>query len=66
MKAHYQRAYRDLASHYLRKEDAGNYLHRYVVREEGVYLPRDELVREFVEHYYERYQEIGQETVVLA
>jgi len=66
MKAHYQRAYRDLASHYLRKEDAGNYLHRYVVREEGIYLPRDELVREFVEHYYERYQEIGQETVVLA
>ncbi|MEA3456583.1 MAG: invasion protein CiaB [Campylobacterota bacterium] len=65
MKAHYQRAYRDLASHYLRKEDAGNYLHRYVVREEGVYLPNDELVREFVEHYYSRYQEIGQETMVL-
>ena len=66
MKAHYQRAYRDLASHYLRKEDAGNYLHRYVTKKEGVYLPKDELVREFVEHYYERYQEIGQETVVLA
>lgn len=65
MKAHYQRAYRDLASHYLRKKDAGNYLHRYVVKEEGVYLPRDELVREFVEHYYRRYQEIGQETIVL-
>jgi len=65
MKAHYQAAYRNLASHYLRKEDAGNYLHRYVVREEGVYLPRDELVREFVEHYYGRYQEIGQETMVL-
>ena len=66
MKAHYQGAYRDLVSHYLRKEDAGNYLHRYAVREEGVYLPKDDLVREFVEHYYERYQEIGQETVVLA
>ena len=65
MKAHYQRAYRDLALHYLRKEDAGNYLHRYVVREKGVYLPKDELVREFVEHYYGRYQEIGQETMVL-
>ena len=65
MKAHYQGAYRDLASHYLRKEDAGNYLHRYLVREEGIYLPRDELVREFVEHYYKRYQEIGQETMVL-
>jgi len=65
MKAHYQAAYRDLASHYLRQEDAGNYLYRYVIKKEGVYLPRDELVREFVEHYYHRYQEIGQETVVL-
>ena len=65
MKARYQSAYRDLASHYLRREDAGNYLHRYVTRKEGVYLPRDELVREFVEHYYRRYREIGQETVVL-
>ncbi len=65
MKAHYQAAYQNLASHYLRKEDAGNYLHRYVLKEEGVYLPKDELVREFVEHYYSRYQEIGQETVVL-
>ena len=66
MKAHYQRAYRDLASHYLRKEDAGNYLHRYVVRKEGIYLPKDELVQEFVEHYYSRYQKIGQETIALA
>ena len=65
MKAHYQAAYRDLASHYLRREDAGNYLYRYVIKKEGIYLPRDELVREFVEHYYRRYQEIGQETVVL-
>ncbi|HHD73067.1 MAG TPA: invasion protein [Epsilonproteobacteria bacterium] len=66
MKAHYQAAYRDLASHYLRQEDAGNYLYRYVIKKEGIYLPRDELVREFVEHYYRRYREIGQETVVLA
>ena len=65
MKARYQSAYRELASHYLRKEDAGNYLHRYVIRKGSAYLPKDELVREFVEHYYRRYQEIGQETVVL-
>ena len=65
MKARYQAAYRDLVSHYLRKEDAGSYLHRYVIKKEGHYLPGDELVREFVEHYYRRYREIGQETVVL-
>jgi hypothetical protein len=66
MKAHYQAAYRDLASHYLRREDAGSYLYRYVIKKEGIYLPKDELVREFVEHYYRRYQEIGQETVQLS
>ena len=62
MKALYQTAYRDLALHYLHKDDAGKYLHRYVVKKDAFYLPRDELVREFVEHYYRRYQEIGQET----
>ncbi len=62
MKVYYQAAYRDLALHYLRKEDAANYLNRYVVRKEGSYLPKDELVREFVERYYSRYEEIGQQT----
>jgi len=62
MKVYYQAAYRDLALHYLRKEDAANYLNRYVVRKEGAYLPKDELVREFVERYYSRYEEIGQQT----
>jgi hypothetical protein len=65
MKARYQEAYRELASHYLRMADAGGYLNRFVVKEKGIYLPKDELVREFVEHYYRRYQEIGQETVRL-
>jgi len=65
MKALYQSAYRDLAIHYLRKEDAAAYLYRFVEKAEGVYLPKDELVREFVEHYYRRYREIGQETMSL-
>ena len=65
MKALYQSSYRDLAIHYLRKEDAGEYLYRFVEKTEGVYLPKDELVREFVEQYYRRYREIGQETVQL-
>ena len=65
MKALYQEAYRDLASHYLRKVDAGSYLYRFVTKEKGVYLPKDALVREFVEQYYKRYKEIGQETISL-
>lgn len=65
MKVRYHEAYRELALHYMRKNDAGGYLYRYVVKENGVYLPKDELVREFVEHYYERYRQIGQATVRL-
>lgn len=65
MKLRYKEVYRALASHYLRMADAGSYLNRFVVKEKGAYLPKDELVREFVEHYYRRYQEIGQETMVL-
>jgi len=65
MKALYQEAYRELASHYLRKVDAASYLHRFVDKEKGVYLPKDTLVREFVEQYYKRYKEIGQETITL-
>jgi len=63
MKEHYTRAYRELAEHYLAKKDAGEYLNRYAVKEEGVYLPRTQAVRDFVERYYARYQAIGQQTV---
>lgn len=66
MKAHYQAAYRDLALYYLHKEDAASYLYRYVMKKDGIYLPKDELVYDFVEHYYARYKEIGQETMELS
>ncbi|MEA3490724.1 MAG: invasion protein CiaB [Campylobacterota bacterium] len=65
MKAYYQTAYKALVSHYLRRADAATYLYQYVVKEDGIYLPKDELVREFVEYYYKRYKEIGQESVEL-
>jgi hypothetical protein len=65
MKEHYTRAYRELAEHYLAKKDAGEYLSRYTVKEEGVYLPKTQAVRDFVERYYARYQAIGQQTVDL-
>jgi len=35
------------------------------VKDEGVYLPKDEKIKSFVEHYYARYKEIGQQTVTL-
>jgi hypothetical protein len=63
MKERYRDAYRELAQHYLAKEDAAAYLNRFARKSEGVYLPVNEEIRAFVEHYYARYKEIGQQTV---
>jgi len=63
MKTAYIDAYETLAQTYLAKEDAGIYLGRYAQKIDGVYLPTDNKVREFVEYYYTRYKEIGQQTI---
>ncbi|MDQ7085468.1 MAG: invasion protein CiaB [Sulfurovum sp.] len=63
MKAGYQSAYQDLAENYLAKVDAQQYLGQYTQKEAGVYLPKNTKIRAFVEHYYARYKEIGQQTV---
>ncbi len=65
MKEAYISAYKNLAQTYLRKIDANIYLERYTIREDGVYLPRNENIREFVEYYYARYKKIGQKTINL-
>ena len=48
---------------YLPKKDAGAFLERYVQKEEGVWHPKAPAVREFVDHYWNRYLQIGQETM---
>jgi len=63
MKRVYQEAYAKLAQSYLSKEDASIYLSSYTIKEGGIYLPIKDDIREFVEYYYERYKEIGQQTV---
>ena len=65
MKEAYISAYKDLAKNYLAKADASRYLEQYTVKNEGIYLPENEKVKSFVEHYYTRYKEIGQQTVSL-
>jgi hypothetical protein len=60
MKIAYTEAYETLASHYLDAIDAEEYLSRYATKENGIYLPVNPEVRRFVEHYYARYQAIGQ------
>jgi len=66
MKKTYQNAYRNLAENYLSKVDASAYLSTYASKEKGVYLPVKEEIKSFVEHYYARYKEIGQQTIVLS
>ncbi|RRS31849.1 MAG: invasion protein [Epsilonproteobacteria bacterium (ex Lamellibrachia satsuma)] len=65
MKEVYQAAYKNLAAYYLDKKDANTYLSQYALKEEGVYLPVKKEIKDFVEHYYSRYQEIGQQTTAL-
>ncbi len=66
MKETYQNAYKNLAENYLSKVDANTYLSIYANKENGVYLPVKKEIRSFVEHYYSRYKEIGQQTIVLS
>ncbi len=65
MRMQYIKTYEKLAKHYLAKKDAYIYLSDYVTRYNGVYLPIKEQIHKFVEHYYARYKEIGQETITL-
>ena len=65
MKTAYIETYEDLAKTYLDKIDANSYLSKYVIKENGIFLPLKEDIRTFVEHYYARYKEIGQQTVTL-
>jgi len=60
MKKAYQEAYQSLAQHYIDREDASIYLAQYTEKKEGVYLPSDAEIFNFVESYYARYKTVGQ------
>ncbi|TQV62811.1 MAG: invasion protein CiaB [Sulfurovum sp.] len=59
MKQCYKEVYKALSMHYLAKEDANICLSHYATKKDNVYLPVQKEVKEFVEHYYRRYKEIG-------
>ncbi|NPA30105.1 MAG: invasion protein CiaB [Epsilonproteobacteria bacterium] len=48
---------------YLPKEDATGYLNTYAQKENGVWHAKNRSVRAFVDHYWNRYRKIGQETM---
>jgi len=65
MKRVYQNSYKYLAQNYIDRLDADVYLSKYIKRVNGIYLPKRDTVLKFVEKYYSRYKEIGQQIYTL-
>jgi virulence-associated protein VapD len=60
MKKAYKEAYQTLAQHYIDREDASLYLAKYTLKKEGVYLPSNMNIANFVEGFYAKYKILGQ------
>ena len=60
LKAWYLDIYKQLAKIYLQKQDSKEFLQQFIIKKH-TYLPKDEKVRKFVEHYYNLYKNIGRE-----
>ncbi len=61
LKQWYEKTYTDLAKHYLDKKDATSFLERFAKKESKYFMPIDSKIKAFVEFYFNRYKEIGQE-----
>jgi hypothetical protein len=48
---------------YLNKKDAGEFLYEYVEKVDGIFLPIEWELRDWVENYYALYQKIGNEVM---
>ncbi|MDA3836332.1 MAG: invasion protein CiaB [Nanoarchaeota archaeon] len=59
IKKWYLDIYKKLAEHYLEKRDAWDFLKEFIVIIDGVYLPKDEKIREFTTYFLEKYKEFG-------
>lgn len=61
LKSWYTDAYKLLAQTYLDKVDASQFLHKFAVKQRGVYMPVAKEVKEFVEFYWSLHQSIGRD-----
>ncbi|WP_458700034.1 invasion protein CiaB [Sulfurospirillum sp. 1307] len=59
LKNWYIKTYTNLATHYLDKLDANLFLEKYAKKENGVYKPSEEKVRDFVDFYWSLHQSMG-------
>ncbi len=65
MKNGYISAYKELAKHYVNKQDAMEFLECYAKKDGEYFLPITPAVKNFVKEYYRRYQVIGQQVALL-
>ncbi len=61
IKQWYIKTYTKLALHYLNKKDASEFLNDYAIKKDRYYTSVDENIDNFVQYYFNRYKEIGQE-----
>lgn len=61
LKSWYSKTYEELALHYLAKKDAKEFLDRFAKKEEGVYMPTNQVVHDFVKYYWKLHQDIGRD-----
>jgi hypothetical protein len=61
LKVWYINTYENLASHYLEKKDANEFLSKYALKNSGFYTPIEQKVKNFVEYYWSLHQNMGRE-----
>jgi hypothetical protein len=61
LKKWYISTYQELANHYLEKKDATEFLNKFAVKDDEYFMPTNGNIFSFVQHYFKRYKEIGQE-----
>ena len=61
LKQWYIDTYKKLALHYLNKKDASLFLNDYAIKKENKFTSKDENIDTFIQFYFRKYKEIGQE-----
>lgn len=61
LKSWYIKTYSSLALHYLNKKDATLFLEQYAIKKEKYYTSTNSNIDNFIQYYFKRYKEIGQE-----
>ncbi len=61
LKVWYTNTYESLATHYLAKKEADEFLSNYALKQNGHYMPVETKVKEFVDFYWGLHQSMGRE-----